>query len=700
MEPASIKQVLHQLSSRYKGRISVAQQHSLVDSLCQKIQIETPSAKLHLVRAAGSFAIDQFVGLRRKNGKPFFTHQLAVAELLTGIHIQRAKTYAAALVHDLFERRGRQTEPLLLQVLAEADPEHNTADAHDVAGIVQGVTELEGIEDAETLSMAQLIRTSEIDIRPLLLRLGDRLHNQEDFRGMSRTTKRRKSEQTRNFFAPLAGRLGLWPWRCALYDTTLRDLEPQIYTSLSKQTSEFYEKNVCTLLTLQQELQFLFGEAVDIMPTPRCLWDIMKESQARGEKTPTVQPIDISSFTVVLDSDDALDTFHAFGRLCAKEALIAGSFVDGIHTSTFVSPFYRALAASFQTSHGAVRLHIQTRKMYERGLLGVIARSGKAHTWYEDGKEATERIFTFARERGFVGTQVVAAVAPALDVIHIRTPEGKIIDVEKPKNGSPPTVLDFAAEVDPSCLPRVAGAIIDGVAVSYKTELTSFAEVELRLDANPTYDSGKLEAARTQKTLAAFSRSYEALLDQGHGLSKENIIQGGRELLLPLLNEYLLELGDFERLAVFKKFLSFFWRRILKNEWNPRLTVDNLYYLFGIGELKPLDFVTAFMDYYASLITRAERTLHQKEESIPTVTYRISIKKRSKLLSRLSRPWARFSVEKIKESQQIVARRTKQIIVVSLTLSCLTKLMRLQIERQIALFRKDRDIISIEEVFS
>ncbi|MDB4896515.1 MAG: pyrophosphokinae, partial [Firmicutes bacterium] len=200
-----------------------------LDALRARILQYSPNADMQLVEAAYAFADEAHDGQLRKSGDPYITHPVAVAELVADMELDVA-SIAAALLHDVIEDCGVSEQ----QLAAKFGPE--------VTSLVEGVTKLEKLsfsskDEAQVENLRKMFLAMAKDIRVILIKLADRLHNMRTLKVRSQEAQQRISRETMDIYAPLAHRLGVSEIKWELEDLAFRYLEPERYQEMSQVVS-------------------------------------------------------------------------------------------------------------------------------------------------------------------------------------------------------------------------------------------------------------------------------------------------------------------------------------------------------------------------------------------------------------------------------------------------------------------------------
>ncbi len=210
---------------------------SRIQDHLDRLFYDRPGDHRMVLQKAVEWAIDAHHGQERASGEPYYSHALAVAEILTELKLDY-ETLAAAMLHDVVE----DTDVTLEQVRAEFGPV--------IARLVDGVTRMERIgefqekthagsrEHVQAESLRKLLLAMAEDVRVVLIKLADRLHNMRTLQHLDPARQRRIAQETHDIYAPLANRLGIWQVKWELEDLSLRYLEPEAYQQLARQLAE------------------------------------------------------------------------------------------------------------------------------------------------------------------------------------------------------------------------------------------------------------------------------------------------------------------------------------------------------------------------------------------------------------------------------------------------------------------------------
>jgi GTP diphosphokinase / guanosine-3',5'-bis(diphosphate) 3'-diphosphatase len=448
---------------------------SLLDSLPEL----TPNDR-SLVERAYRKAEAAHAGQFRKSGEPYFTHCVAVAQMLADMKLD-AETVAAALMHDLIE-----DTPITLE-------EMRNEFGDSLAGIVDGVTKLENLPikmesdkrsrtaDREMEYIRKMLLAMGDDVRIVLVKLADRLHNMRTLGFMPEEKQRRIAQETLDIFAPLANRLGIWQIKWELEDLSLRYLDADSYRSIvasvdeRRADRETYLSKVTD--TLRQELAGYGIANATITGRPKHMYSIYKKMQRKG--LPFEQIYDVRAVRVIVETIP--QCYLVLGVVHNLWRPIPGEFDDYIAAPK--DNFYQSLHTAVLDSKGkTLEIQIRTWEMHEHAEYGIAA-----HWRYKEGNsrtrdEAFERRLSYLRRLMEFGPEVEDATAFVdtmktevfQDRVYAFTPKGDIIDL--PAGATP---IDFAYHIHTEIGHRCRGAKVHGRLVSLNYVLRTGDQVEI-----------------------------------------------------------------------------------------------------------------------------------------------------------------------------------------------------------------------------
>lgn len=505
--------------------------------LVEKVRAYDPNADEDLLNRAYVFAMKAHGTQTRASGDPYFSHPLEVAGILTGYKLDTA-SIVTALLHDTIE----DTRATFEEIENQFGP--------GIAKLVDGVTKLSLLElQSDSTKQAEnfrklLLAMSE-DIRVLLVKLADRLHNMRTLHHIKKPEKRsRIALETMEIYAPLAERVGMKEVKDELEEIAFREINPEGYNSINKRL-EFLRNEAGTLVdTIVSEIQTLMdnsGIAASVggrEKTPYSIWRKMQHKNVGFE-----QLADIMAFRVV--TEDTNDCYRALGALHQKYRVVPGRVKDYI--STPKPNGYRSLHTGIiGPSQQRVEIQIRTRDMHHVAELGVAA-----HWIYKQSVPNTEgRQYRWLRELLDI---LEHAESPEDFLEHTKlemfqdqvfcfTPKGDLITLPR---GSTP--IDFAYAVHSEVGDTCVGAKINGRMAQLKTELHNGDQVKIMTSRaqtpSPVWErfvvTGKARA-RIRRFVRAKQHSEYVTL--GRAILERAFAQEGHEFepkkLMPVRNHF------------------------------------------------------------------------------------------------------------------------------------------------------------------
>ena len=521
-----------------------------------------------LIEKAYSFAEKAHAEQRRKSGEPYFVHPLTVAGILASLMLD-APTIAAGLLHDTVE----DCEGVTLEVIEKEF-------GQEVAVLVDGVTKLGKLEfnsreEQQAESLRKMILAMSRDIRVVLIKLADRLHNMRTLKFQSPEKQRLIAQETLDIYAPLAHRLGVYKIKQELEDLCLRYLDPQGYQNLIQKVgmrrAEREESIRLVIRQLGQKIEEL-GIRYDIDGRPKHFYSIYKKMVLQNK--PFEQIFDLIAIRVLVDTIP--DCYAVLGIVHTLWKQVPNRFKDYI--STPKPNMYQSLHTTVVGQNGMpFEVQIRTWEMHRVAEFGIAA-----HWRYKEGKQSGDeldkklywlrQILDWQNEtkdsKEFINSLKVDLFS---DEVFVFTPKGDILDL--PKGATP---IDFAYRIHSAVGNKCIGAKVNGRIVTLDTPLNTGDFVEIITQANakgPSMDW--LKVAKTSQAKAKIRQFFKREL-------KEENVAKGRDML-----EY-----EAKRQAVSLPSL-------LKNEYlEPLLKkyaffdVDDIYAAVGYGGLAASHVVT------------------------------------------------------------------------------------------------------------
>jgi guanosine-3',5'-bis(diphosphate) 3'-pyrophosphohydrolase len=473
---ASLRRLVPRIFSR-------AQPTGAVDALMRTVRLNHPKADLTIIERAYAAAERAHDGQKRRSGEPYITHPVAVAQILAELGIG-SKTVAAALLHDTVE----DTEYSLDQLRADFGDE--------VAMLVDGVTKLDKVkygDSAQAETVRKMIVAMSRDIRVLIIKLADRLHNARTWGFVPAASAERKAKETLEIYAPLAHRLGIQTIKWELEDLSFAVLYPKLYVeieNLVRQRTpqrEAYVQQVIDSVNDDLKSSKIRGKVVG---RPKQYYSIYQKMILRGRDFDEIY--DLVGIRVLVNS--LRDCYAVLGSIHARWNPIPGRFKDYIATPKF--NLYQSLHTTVIGPDGrAVEIQIRTHEMHRQAEYGVAAHwkykervNGGRATQVDQGADNDmawlARISDWQAETVDPGEFLDSLrFEIGAKEVYVFTPKGKVIGL--PSGATP---VDFAYAVHTEVGHRTMGAKVNGRLVPLESTLNSGDSVEVFTSKNP--DSG------------------------------------------------------------------------------------------------------------------------------------------------------------------------------------------------------------------
>ena len=481
--------------------------------LVERVKRYNPVANEALLDRAYVYAMMAHGSQRRASGDLYFGHPLEVAAILTDLKLDDA-TIVAAVLHDTVE----DTAATLDEINKSFGPEIGT--------LVDGLTKLKRLDlvskrAAQGENFRKLLLAIAADVRVLLVKLADRLHNMRTLHFMPPDKRKRTAEETLEIYAPLAGRMGIQEMREELEDLAFRHLHPEAYETISRRLTDLSARNERLVEQIERDLagkletKGVRARVTGRQKRPYSIWHKMERKSVSFE-----QLSDIIGFRVIVDSID--DCYQALGVVHTTWPMVPGRYKDYI--STPKQNDYRSIHTTvIGPSSQRVELQIRTAEMDEVAEYGIAA-----HALYKDGATAASRRTGESRPYQWL-RRTVDLLAEGdnpeeflehtkLELFHDQvfcfTPKGRLIAL--PRGATP---IDFAYAVHTDVGNTAVGAKINGRMAPLLTELQNGDEVEIvRADGQTppaAWESlvvtGKARAAIRRATRTAVRRQYAGL---------------------------------------------------------------------------------------------------------------------------------------------------------------------------------------------
>ena len=464
--------------------------------LVERVKRYDPEADEAMINRAYVFSVQKHGSQKRASGDPYFSHPIEVAGILTDFNLDD-QTIVTALLHDTIE-----------DTLVTYD-EIESAFGKDVARMVDGVTKLSKIEamsenERAAENLRKFLLAMSDDIRVLLVKLADRLHNMRTLHFIKNEGKRRRiAKETMDIYAPLAERIGMYDFMREMQLLAFRELEPEAYDSITKRLEQLKEGGHGKVDRIGAELQLLLGSG-DLSVTvsgrekhPYSIWRKMQERHISFE-----QLTDVMAFRVITETTE--DCYRALGVIHQTYKMVPGRFKDYI--STPKRNGYQSLHTTvIHHDNARIEVQIRSRDMHHDAELGLAA-----HWAYKQKREADDdhrapwlRDLVEILEQSQDADELLEHTRMAMyqDRIFAFSPKGELHQLPK---GSTP--IDFAYAVHTTLGNQTVGVKVNGRVVPLRTTLENGDQVEILKSEGQEPQPGWLTFAVTGKARAAIRR--------------------------------------------------------------------------------------------------------------------------------------------------------------------------------------------------
>ena len=486
-----------------------------VEDLVALVRNYNPKTNADLIYRAYDYGLRMHDGQKRHSGEDYFTHPVAVAAILTEQRLDDA-TIVTALLHDTIE----DTKSTYAEVSRQFGEE--------IAELVDGVTKLTNLQLSSTASkqsenFRKLFLAMSKDLRVILVKLADRLHNMRTIKSLPHEKQARKARETMDVFAPLAGRMGMQWMREELEDLSFKVLNPEARSSiirrfiaLQRETGDVIHK-ITADIRLELEKADIEADVYGRAKKPYSIWRKMQEKQLAFSRLS-----DIYGFRIICGSE--ADCYRILGAIHQRWYAVPGRFKDYI--SQPKTNGYRSIHTTVSGRDGKqVEVQIRTRQMHEVAEAGVAA-----HWSYRDGVRAqnpfavdparwittlTERFDTSDDQDDFLENVKLEMYS---DQVFCFTPKGDVVQL--PKGATP---IDFAYAIHTRIGNACVGAKVDGIRVPLWTRLKNGQSVEVITAQGQRPQATWVDIVATGRAKAAIRRSLREE-------NRERFVKLGQEL--------------------------------------------------------------------------------------------------------------------------------------------------------------------------
>jgi len=450
-----------------------------LDNLIKEVRKRRPKADVKMIERAYHMAEEAHRGQLRKSGDPFISHPLGVAMILAQLGLDET-SIAAALLHDAVE----DTELSLVEV--------ETSMGFDVASLIDGLTKLDKIrfrskEQSRAENIRKMIIATARDIRVLLIKLADRLHNMRTLAPLRAEKREVISIETLEVYAPLAHRLGMYAIKWELEDLAFETMHPKRFEEISSLVQQREPERERLLVEVTESIEKKLREVKiksEVSGRPKHLYSIYEKLIVRGKQFDEI--FDLMGIRVVVDN--VKDCYASLGAIHTLFTPLPGRFKDYIAMPKF--NMYQSLHTTVMGSTGRpIEIQIRTHDMHRAAEFGIAAhwlykerQKGKVP---EDEIAWLQRVMDWQREsadpREFMESLKIDLYS---DEVFVFTPKGDVIDLSR---GATP--LDFAYTIHTEVGHRTVGARVNGKLVALNHELQSGDSVDIITSKGPSSPS-------------------------------------------------------------------------------------------------------------------------------------------------------------------------------------------------------------------
>jgi GTP diphosphokinase / guanosine-3',5'-bis(diphosphate) 3'-diphosphatase len=498
-----------------------------LQAVIRSLRTNHPKADVALIEKAFSVAEQAHSSQLRKSGEPYISHPVAVAQILADLGIG-ATTIAAALLHDTVEDTPYSIEKLRSDF------------GEEVSMLVDGVTKLDKIkfgDSAQAETVRKMVVAMSKDIRVLVIKLADRLHNARTWKYVSEQSAKRKAQETLEIYAPLAHRLGISTLKLELEDLSFEILYPKVYEEIVNLVTqrtpmrEQYLDEVIGAIESDLKSERIKGK---VAGRPKQYYSIYQKMVVRGREFDEIY--DLVGIRVLVGS--VRDCYAVLGAIHARWNPVPGRFKDYIAMPKF--NLYQSLHTTVIGPSGrAVEIQIRTSEMDQRAQYGVAAhwmykeQAGKSQSTTQDDLLWLKHLSDWQAETKDPGEFLDALrFEIGAKEVYVFTPKGKVVGLP---TGA--TAVDFAYAVHTEVGHKTIGAKVNGRITPLDSVLSSGDVVEVltskSVDASPSKDWLNFVASPRARAKIKHHFSQERREDAIEA-GKDQLTKTMRKLGLPL----------------------------------------------------------------------------------------------------------------------------------------------------------------------
>ncbi len=479
--------------------------------LLERVQRYNPQADEGLLNKAYVYAMQKHGSQRRANGDPYFSHPLEVAGILTDLKLDDS-TIAVALLHDTIE---------------DTDATRSEIDAtfgEDIGRLVEGLTKIKRLDlvsrkAAQAENFRKLLLAISEDVRVLLVKLADRLHNMRTLHFMPPEKRGRIAEETLEIYAPLAGRMGMHDMREELEELAFAVVNPEAHAAVTDRLAEIRVRNQGLIVEIEKDLREKFekyGIKAQVFGREKRPYSIFRKMERKAISFEQLS--DILGFRVLVDT--RADCYAALGIVHMAWPTVPGRFKDYISTpkqndyrsihTTVVGPGRQRVELQIRTweMHEVAEYGIAAHSLYKDKVGGRLSDESRAYTWL---RRTVEMLAEGDTPEEFLENTKLELFH---DQVFCFTPKGRLIAL--PRGATP---IDFAYAVHTDIGDTCVGCKINGRMMPLTSELKNGDEVEIICSKGqippPAWEAiavtGKARASIRRAARAAIRKQYAGL---------------------------------------------------------------------------------------------------------------------------------------------------------------------------------------------
>lgn len=561
----------------------------MYEEILKQIAETYNSAEQAVLNHAFYFAKSAHTGQKRASGEEYFTHPVAVAKILIDLGMDY-NTVAAAFLHDVVEDTP----------VSESDIKAEFGD--EILELVAGVTKLDKIEfksqeEEQAENFKKIFVSMAKDIRVIIIKLADRLHNMRSLNFLSHERQLRMAHETLDIYAPLAGRLGISQIKCELEDLCLKYIDPEAYEYLSVNINSKLTERQEFVESVVKEIKEILDESHivgDVFGRPKHFYSIYKKMKKQNKTLDQIY--DLTAVRVIVNTVD--ECYELLGKIHKKWKPIPGRIKDYIAMPK--ENMYQSLHTTVVTEFGKIfEIQIRTKDMNRTAEYGIAA-----HWKYKENKENSDSFdkrLSWIREvmewQGGLNNSTEFIESLKGDVYNsevlVFTPKGEVISLVEDA-----TPIDFAYRIHTEVGNKCVGAKVNGKIVPLNSTLNTGDVVEVitsKLSKGPSWDW--LRIAKSSGAKAKIKAFYKKAMQVDNEKLGKSMLESEAKNRGYVFSE-LLNSVSFERVS---QRLSF-------------STVEEMYAAVGCGAVTINQVLLKLIDYYRKDVPKVAPTTQTKRD--------------------------------------------------------------------------------------